>query len=128
MGEFEFNAGRSLMNPLTLFMQADFVVKLVMIGLLMASIWTWAIIISHSRKIGRMRKRASGSNAISGGPGISIVFTMRGAATIIPPPGFSARVFPNGGARSQTAQSTGPARASGWRRPWALRSLPKWTS
>ncbi|QLC23500.1 protein TolQ [Parasphingopyxis sp. CP4] len=46
------------MNPLTLFLQADIVVKLVMVGLLLASIWTWAIIISHGRKIGGMRKKS----------------------------------------------------------------------
>ena len=58
MGGFEFGASESLMNPLTLFLQADIVVKLVMIGLLLASIWTWAIIISHGRKIGGMRKKS----------------------------------------------------------------------
>jgi len=36
------------LSPLTLFLQADFVVKIVMIGLLAASIWTWAIIISFA--------------------------------------------------------------------------------
>ena len=58
MGGFDFGASESLMNPLTLFLQADIVVKLVMIGLLLASIWTWAIIISHGRKIGGMRKKS----------------------------------------------------------------------
>ena len=35
------------LSPLALFLQADIVVKLVMLGLLAASIWTWAIIVSH---------------------------------------------------------------------------------
>lgn len=39
------------LSPLALFMQADIVVKLVMLGLLAASIWTWAIILSHARKM-----------------------------------------------------------------------------
>lgn len=34
------------LSPLTLFMQADIVVKVVMIGLLLASIWTWGVIIA----------------------------------------------------------------------------------
>ena len=34
-----------LMSPLTLFLSADIVVKIVMIGLLAASVWTWAIIL-----------------------------------------------------------------------------------
>ncbi|MEY5008692.1 MAG: hypothetical protein RL764_2008 [Pseudomonadota bacterium] len=39
------------LSPIALFLQADIVVKLVMLGLLLASIWTWAIIISHARKM-----------------------------------------------------------------------------
>ncbi|WP_157016517.1 protein TolQ [Mesorhizobium xinjiangense] len=39
----------------TLFWQAGWVVKLVMIGLLCASIWTWAIIIDKAVAFGRMR-------------------------------------------------------------------------
>ena len=35
------------MSPLALFMQADIVVKVVMVGLLAASVWTWAIIVGH---------------------------------------------------------------------------------
>ena len=40
-----------LMSPVALFMQADIVVKAVMIGLILASIWTWAIIISQAWRI-----------------------------------------------------------------------------
>lgn len=35
------------LSPLALFLQADIVVKIVMLGLLGASIWTWSIIVSH---------------------------------------------------------------------------------
>jgi biopolymer transport protein TolQ len=38
-----------------LFMQASWVVKLVMIGLLCASVWTWAIIVDKLVSYGRMR-------------------------------------------------------------------------
>ncbi|OXT02612.1 protein TolQ [Notoacmeibacter marinus] len=38
-----------------LFMQAGWVVKLVMIGLILASVWTWAIIIEKSLSFRRMR-------------------------------------------------------------------------
>jgi len=44
------------MSPVALFMQADLVVKGVMILLLAASIWTWAIIIASSLRIGRAAK------------------------------------------------------------------------
>jgi len=48
------------MSPLALFLQADLIVKSVMILLIAASIWTWAIIVSSSLRIGRATK---GSNA-----------------------------------------------------------------
>lgn len=44
------------LSPLKLFMEADLVVKAVMIGLALASIWTWTIIISFGLKIGKIGK------------------------------------------------------------------------
>jgi biopolymer transport protein TolQ len=44
------------LNPVTLFMQADIVVKIVMIGLLLASIWTWTIILSFSVRLRGARR------------------------------------------------------------------------
>ncbi len=49
-----------LMSPLALFLHADVVVKVVMIGLLLASIWTWAIIIGQAMKL---RRASRGSAA-----------------------------------------------------------------
>jgi biopolymer transport protein TolQ len=43
----------NLMNPVELFMQADIVVKIVMAGLVLASIWTWMIIFSQWLKVRR---------------------------------------------------------------------------
>ena len=48
------------MSPVALFLQADVVVKAVIVGLLLASIWTWAIIVGHSL---RLRRTARGSQA-----------------------------------------------------------------
>ena len=48
------------LSPLALFLQADIVVKGVMLGLLLASIWTWAIIIGFSvslRKAGKESRK-----------------------------------------------------------------------
>ena len=53
MSAVELTTG-SAMSPVTLFMNADIVVKLVMIGLLAASIWTWTIIIVHGRRLARV--------------------------------------------------------------------------
>ena len=51
-----FNTDAATLSPIALFLQADWVVKLVMFGLLAASIWTWAIIFMFWRKLGRTRK------------------------------------------------------------------------
>ena len=41
----------------SLFMQAGFVVKLVMLGLIGASIWTWAIVVDKVVTYGRVRRQ-----------------------------------------------------------------------
>ena len=51
-----FNTDAATLSPIALFIQADWVVKAVMLGLLLASIWTWAIIIMFWRRIGSTRK------------------------------------------------------------------------
>src|SRR3546814_5460429 len=48
--------GAEMMSPVALFMQADIVVKSVMIGLILASIWTWAIIIGHALRIKKVAR------------------------------------------------------------------------
>ena len=50
-------ASADLMSPLNLFLQADAVVKIVMIGLLIASVWTWAIIFTHSLRLRRINRQ-----------------------------------------------------------------------
>jgi biopolymer transport protein TolQ len=46
------------LSPWALFLEADIVVKLVMFGLLAASIWSWAIIIERSRTLRAMNAQA----------------------------------------------------------------------
>jgi biopolymer transport protein TolQ len=48
------NPAAATLSPVALFLQADLVVKSVMLGLLLASIWTWAIIISFRLNIGKI--------------------------------------------------------------------------
>jgi len=45
------------LDPLQLFLMADIVVQSVMAGLLLASIWVWAIIISFSLRLGTVTRR-----------------------------------------------------------------------
>ncbi len=48
------------MSPVALFLQADIVVKAVMIGLILASIWTWTIILGHAIRIHRTGRGNAG--------------------------------------------------------------------
>ena len=45
------------LNPIQLFLDADIVVQLVMVGLLLASVWTWMIIVSFSLRLARISRR-----------------------------------------------------------------------
>ena len=54
---WSFNTDPGSLSPIALFLQADVVVKIVMIGLLLASIWTWAVIIGFAARAGRTRRR-----------------------------------------------------------------------
>jgi biopolymer transport protein TolQ len=52
------NTDATTLSPIALFLQADIIVKLVMIGLLIASIWTWAIIIAQWTKLRRVGRES----------------------------------------------------------------------
>ncbi|HWK36852.1 protein TolQ [Sphingomonas sp.] len=54
--EFLANPDAATLSPVALFLQADWVVKAVMLGLILASIWTWAIIIGFWATIGKVRR------------------------------------------------------------------------
>lgn len=58
LDSFSIHAASGSFSPLALFLQADIIVKLVMIGLLLASIWTWTIIVSFAVKIGGIAKKS----------------------------------------------------------------------
>lgn len=47
------------LNPVKLFLDADIVVQIVMVGLLLASVWAWTIIVSFSMRMGRVRRRSA---------------------------------------------------------------------
>jgi biopolymer transport protein TolQ len=51
------------MSPVHLFLQADIVVKAVMIGLLLASLWSWAIILSFALRLRSVTQAADGFEA-----------------------------------------------------------------
>ncbi|MBV8971854.1 MAG: MotA/TolQ/ExbB proton channel family protein, partial [Sphingomonadaceae bacterium] len=51
------------MSPLALFLQADIVVKLVMLGLLAASVASWAIILERGRRLSAINGQAAAFEA-----------------------------------------------------------------
>ena len=52
---FAGDSGR--LNPVKLFLDADIVVQAIMLGLLMASIWVWTIIVTFILRMGRVSRR-----------------------------------------------------------------------
>ena len=49
-------ADAATLSPVALFIQADIIVKAVMIGLLLASIYVWAVIFTHGRSVGKLMR------------------------------------------------------------------------
>ena len=56
MQEATIAAATATISPIQLFLNADIIVKSVMVGLLLASVWTWSIIIAHALKMKRTRE------------------------------------------------------------------------
>lgn len=52
--------GPARLDPIQLFLEADFVVQAVMVGLILASVWSWAIIVSFSIRMRGLTKRSRG--------------------------------------------------------------------
>jgi biopolymer transport protein TolQ len=52
------SAAPTRLDPLQLFLDADIVVQLVILGLVLASIWVWTIIVSFQMRIGKEERRA----------------------------------------------------------------------
>ncbi len=46
------------LDPVELFLEADIVVQAVMVGLILASVWVWMIIVSFSMRIGGLSKKS----------------------------------------------------------------------
>ena len=52
-------ADASMLNPVTLFLEADIVVKAVMLGLVVASLWSWAVIIDKALRFSSLNRQAN---------------------------------------------------------------------
>ena len=61
-------ADAGMLNPVTLFMTADWVVKIVMAGLAVASVWSWAVIIDKAFRFSALNSQAEAfEKALSSG-------------------------------------------------------------
>jgi len=56
MQDLFLNTDAATLSPIALFLQADIIVKIVMVGLVLASIWTWSIIIGQWLKLRRVTR------------------------------------------------------------------------
>ena len=61
----------SMLNPVALFMAADWVVRGVMIGLAVASVWSWAVIIGGTDEASQVIALACPKNRFNGGVNLS---------------------------------------------------------
>ncbi len=53
------SVAHSRLDPLELFLMADIVVQAVMVGLLLASVWVWTIIVAFSLKMGKVTRASA---------------------------------------------------------------------
>ena len=51
-------AAPTRLNPVDLFLDADIVVQIVMVGLILASLWVWTIIVAFSLRAGKLERRS----------------------------------------------------------------------
>jgi len=63
MNDVMITSTAGALSPLALFLHADLVVKIVMVGLLLASLWTWTIILGRGSKLARTAKRTAAFEA-----------------------------------------------------------------
>jgi len=80
-------ADASMMNPVTLFMEADIVVQAIMIGLAVASLWSWAVIIDKAMRFSALNRQANTfEDAVGSGRSLEDVAAQAGPNTEHPLP------------------------------------------
>jgi len=72
-------ADASMLNPVTLFLEADIVVKAIMVGLAIASLWSWAVIIDKAMRFSSLNSQANAfEDAVGSGRSLEDVATQAG--------------------------------------------------
>ncbi|MFC7377075.1 protein TolQ [Brevundimonas sp. GCM10030266] len=77
----------SMLNPVELFLRADYVVKAVMVGLAVASVWSWAVIISKALGFASLNSQANAfEQAVGSGRSLEEIAAQAGPAPAHPLP------------------------------------------
>ena len=77
----------SMLNPVTLFLEADPVVKAIMVGLAVASLWSWAVIIDTAGRFTSLNRQATAfENAVGSGRSLEEVAAQAGPHPVHPLP------------------------------------------
>ena len=72
-------ADASMLNPVTLFLEADIVVKAIMIGLAVASLWSWAVIADKTARFIALNRQANSfEDAVGSGRSLEDVAAQAG--------------------------------------------------
>ena len=76
-----------MLNPVALFMEADPVVKAIMIGLVVASLWSWAVIIDKAVRFASLNRQASAfEKAVGSGRSLEEIAAQAGPDPVHPLP------------------------------------------
>ncbi|HZV85192.1 MAG TPA: Tol-Pal system subunit TolQ, partial [Brevundimonas sp.] len=80
-------ADAGMMNPLHMFMQADIVVQAVMVGLVVASLWSWAVIIDKAVRFSSLNREADTfETAVGSGRSLEEIASQAGPNPVHPLP------------------------------------------
>jgi len=111
LDQLSLDSVSSSFSPLHLFLEADIIVKMVMFGLLLASIWTWAIIVSFGMKIANTaRKSERFERAFSKAENVDKFYDDHGKSSLP-----SAKVFAAGVKEWRRSTAHGPIDRAGTR-------------
>ncbi len=80
-------ADASMINPVALFMEADIVVKAIMLGLTVASLWSWAVIIDKAVRFNALNSQANSfEDAVGSGRSLEDIAAQAGPNPVHPLP------------------------------------------
>ncbi len=80
-------ADTSILNPIMLFMNADLVVKVIMVGLAIASLWSWTVIIDKAMRFSALNSHANSfEKAVGSGRPLEEIAAQAGPDPVHPLP------------------------------------------